>query len=44
MPDSVMKTYGLQVLCMGIIINNEQKNVLMPACVTKTYGLQLLCM
>jgi hypothetical protein len=35
------KTYNAQLLCMRIIIDNEQKNVLVPHCVTKTYSLQL---
>jgi hypothetical protein len=36
------KTYSVQLLCMWIIIDNEQKNVLVPHCVTKTCSLQLL--
>jgi hypothetical protein len=36
------QTYSVQLLCMWIIIDNVQKNVLMPDCVTKTYSLQLL--
>jgi hypothetical protein len=36
------KAYSAQLLCMWIIIDNEQKNVLVPHCVTKSYSLQLL--
>jgi hypothetical protein len=35
-------TYSVQVLRVWIIIDNEQKNVLVPDCVTNTYSLQLL--
>jgi hypothetical protein len=36
------KIYIVQLLYMWIIIDNEQKNVLLLDCVTKTYILQLL--
>jgi hypothetical protein len=35
-------TYSVQSSCMSIIIDSEQKNVLVPDCVAKTYSLQLL--
>jgi hypothetical protein len=35
------KAYSVQLLCAWIIIDNEQKNVLVPDCVTKSYSLQL---
>jgi hypothetical protein len=36
------EAYSVQLLCMWIILDNEQKNVLVPHCVTKAYNLQLL--
>jgi hypothetical protein len=36
------KTYIVQLLCIWIIINSENKNVLVSDCVKKTYSLQLL--
>jgi hypothetical protein len=36
------RTDSVQLLCVWTIIDNEQKNVLVPHCVTKAYSLQLL--
>jgi hypothetical protein len=36
------KTDSVQLLCVWMVINKEQKNVLLPDCVTKTYSLHLL--